>query len=77
MKKFSVALVVLIGLGAGCCCTGDKKEQTKALWNGEPTIDYETDRLTTGYIGLQNHDAKSTVKFRNLRITENVRVSRR
>jgi len=38
-------------------------------WNGEQTIDYETDRLTKGYIGLQNHDAKSVVKFRNIRIT--------
>jgi len=37
-------------------------------WNGEQTIDYETDRLTKGYIGLQNHDAKSVVKFRNIRI---------
>lgn len=39
-------------------------------WNGEPTVDYETDRLTKGYLGLQNHDSKSVVKFRNLRITE-------
>src|SRR5205823_334300 len=39
-------------------------------WNGEKTIDYETDRLTQGYLGLQNHDSKSTVKFRNIRITE-------
>jgi len=38
-------------------------------WNGEQTIDYETDRLTKGYIGLQNHDTKSVVKFRNIRIT--------
>jgi len=38
-------------------------------WNGEQTIDYETDRLTKGYIGLQNHDARSVVKFRNIRIT--------
>jgi len=39
-------------------------------WNGEKTIDYETDRLTQGYLGLQNHDSKSAVKFRNIRITE-------
>ena len=39
-------------------------------WNGERTIDYETDRLTKGYIGLQNHDAKTVVRFRNIRITE-------
>ncbi len=39
-------------------------------WNGESTVDYETDRLTKGYLGLQNHDSKSVVKFRSLRITE-------
>ena len=39
-------------------------------WNGEQTIDYATGRLTKGCIGLQNHDAKSVVKFRNIRITE-------
>ncbi|HXT39972.1 MAG TPA: DUF1080 domain-containing protein [Candidatus Angelobacter sp.] len=39
-------------------------------WNGEQTIDYETDRLTRGYIGLQNHDTTSVVKFRNIRIQE-------
>jgi len=30
----------------------------------------ETDRLTRGYIGLQNHDSKSVLKFRNILITE-------
>src|SRR5437870_3181521 len=102
MKKFSFAMALFIGLGAGCCCTSGNKQQAKSLfngrdlagwvvvyggewnhvrsvtkgrliqitWNGEPTIDYQTDRLTTGYIGLQNHDAKSVVKFRNIRITE-------
>ena len=39
-------------------------------WNDEKTIDYETGRLTKGFIGLQNHDSRSVVKFRNLRITE-------
>ena len=41
------------------------------IWvNGEPIIDYQTDRLTRGYIGLQNHDNHAVVKFRNIRITE-------
>ncbi len=47
-----------------------KGRRIQINWNGEQTIDYETDRLTTGYIGLQNHDAKSVVKFRNFRVTE-------
>ena len=46
-----------------------KGHRIQINWNGEQTIDYETDRLTKGYIGLQNHDAKSVVKFRNIRIT--------
>jgi hypothetical protein len=37
--------------------------------NGEPIVDYETDRLTRGYIGLQDHDTNAVVKFRNLRLT--------
>src|SRR5262245_56853901 len=36
--------------------------------NGEDIIDYETDRLTRGYLGLQNHDNHAVVKFRHLRI---------
>ena len=38
--------------------------------NGEKIIQYETERLTHGYLGLQNHDAHAVVKFRNVRITE-------
>jgi hypothetical protein len=38
--------------------------------NGEDIVDYQTDRLTRGYIGLQNHDAHAVIKFRNIRITE-------
>jgi len=38
--------------------------------NGEPIIDYQTDRLTRGYLGLQNHDGHAVVRFRNIRITE-------
>lgn len=37
--------------------------------NGEAIIDYQTDRLTRGYLGLQNHDTNAVVKFRNLRLT--------
>jgi hypothetical protein len=38
--------------------------------NGEDIVDYQTDRRTRGYLGLQNHDAHAVVKFRNLRIRE-------
>lgn len=38
--------------------------------NGEAIVDYETSRLTRGYLGLQNHDTNAVVKFRNIRITE-------
>lgn len=38
--------------------------------NGDDIIDYQTDRLTRGYIGLQNHDNHAVVKFRNIRLTE-------
>jgi hypothetical protein len=33
-------------------------------------VDVENERSSTGYIGLQNHDDRSVVKFRNIRITE-------
>ena len=38
--------------------------------NGENIVDYEGDRSTRGYIGLQNHDHRCHVKFRNIRLTE-------
>jgi hypothetical protein len=38
--------------------------------NGEDIIDYQTDRLTRGYLGLQNHDNRAVIKFRNIRVTE-------
>lgn len=39
--------------------------------NGEEIVDFtEATRSNRGYIGLQNHDARSVVKFRNIRITE-------
>jgi len=48
-------------------CDGPRVQVTM---NGEAIIDYQTDRLTRGYIGLQNHDTNAVVKFRNIRITE-------
>ncbi len=39
--------------------------------NGETIVHSDTDRLTRGYIGLQNHDAKAVVKFRHIRLTPN------
>ena len=38
--------------------------------NGERVIDTELDRSMRGYIGLQNHDEHSEVRFRNIRIEE-------
>jgi hypothetical protein len=41
------------------------------VWlNGEQIVDSQGDRATKGYIGLQNHDTRSVVKFRNIQITE-------
>lgn len=41
------------------------------ILNGELVVDYdEASRSTVGYLGLQNHDENSVVKFRNIRITE-------
>lgn len=39
--------------------------------NGEDIVDYrEANRAGRGYIGLQNHDARSVIKFRNVRLTK-------
>jgi len=47
------------------------KGQHIQVWvNGEKTVDIQGERATKGYIGLQNHDARSVVKFRNVRVTE-------
>jgi hypothetical protein len=41
------------------------------ILNGELVVDFDdATRSTGGYLGLQNHDDKSVVKFRNIRITE-------
>lgn len=38
--------------------------------NGEKVIDTEQTRSMKGYIGLQNHDNRSVVKFKNIRLEE-------
>jgi hypothetical protein len=38
--------------------------------NGEKVLEAELTRSMRGYIGLQNHDEKSEVRFRNLRLEE-------
>lgn len=41
------------------------------VWNGELVVGYaDANRSRRGYIGLQNHDERCLVKFRNLRVTE-------
>ena len=49
-------------------CQGTR---VQIVWNGEPVVDFaEANRSPRGYLGLQNHDASSVVRFRNLRLTE-------
>ena len=38
--------------------------------NGTEIVDHSDDRSARGFIGLQNHDAHSVIKFRNIRIRE-------
>lgn len=38
--------------------------------NGKTVVDTELDRSARGFIGLQNHDDHSVVKFRNIRLEE-------
>jgi hypothetical protein len=38
--------------------------------NGEKVLEAELTRSLKGYIGLQNHDDRSVVKFRNIRLEE-------
>ena len=47
-----------------------KGPHVTVILNGEKIIDYQTDRGTHGYIGLQNHDDHAVVKFRNIRLSE-------
>jgi hypothetical protein len=47
-------------------CQGNRIQVTM---NGEDIVDYkEADRLPRGFIGLQNHDHRTVVKFRNIQI---------
>jgi hypothetical protein len=47
-----------------------KGRRVQVTINGEQVVDYVTDRSVRGYIGLQNHDSRTVVKFRNIRLTE-------
>ena len=38
--------------------------------NGQTVTEFEGDRETEGYIGLQNHNSRSHVSFRNIRVVE-------
>jgi hypothetical protein len=38
--------------------------------NGEKILETEQKRASKGYVGLQNHDDKSVVQFKNIRIEE-------
>lgn len=40
------------------------------VMNGEKIVDLQGDRRLSGYIGLQNHDEHSVVKYRNIKIRE-------
>lgn len=40
------------------------------VMNGEKIVDLTGDRRLSGYIGLQNHDEHSVVKYRNIKIME-------
>lgn len=45
-------------------------EQVTIEGNGEKIIDQRLDHASRGYIGLQNHDEKAVVRFRNIRLEE-------
>ena len=47
-------------------CQGPR---VQIVMNGEKIVDYQSDRRQKGYIGLQNHDTNSVVRFRNIRLT--------
>ena len=41
----------------------------KVWLNGEQVVEHQGTRRASGYIGLQNHDNRTTVKFRNIQVT--------
>lgn len=47
-----------------------KDQAYSVILNGARVCDFTGDRGRQGYVGLQNHDPKSVVRFRNLRIKE-------
>jgi sugar phosphate isomerase/epimerase len=47
-----------------------KGPQITFWMNGEKVLETEQTRSMKGYIGLQNHDEKSVVKFKNIRLQE-------
>ncbi|HEY1169967.1 MAG TPA: DUF1080 domain-containing protein [Verrucomicrobiae bacterium] len=41
------------------------------VWhNGEQIVDHTPARSLKGYLGLQNHDDKAVIRFRNIRVTD-------
>jgi hypothetical protein len=47
-----------------------KGQSLRVHVNGEMVVDVVGDRRLRGYIGLQNHDAKSEVRFREIWLAE-------
>lgn len=47
-----------------------KGPSIKIEMNGERVMDTQLDRSLEGYIGLQNHDDRSEVRFKNIRLQE-------
>lgn len=46
-------------------------QRIQIILNGQEIVDFQdATRSDSGYLGLQNHDENSVVKFRNLRLTE-------
>jgi hypothetical protein len=45
-----------------------KGSRIQVEMNGATIIDAELDRSDRGYIGLQNHDENSVVRFKNIRV---------
>ncbi|MCX5771113.1 MAG: DUF1080 domain-containing protein [Candidatus Hydrogenedentes bacterium] len=47
-----------------------KGKQVAIEINGEKVVDAQLDRAAKGYVGLQNHDDHSEVRFKNIRIEQ-------
>jgi hypothetical protein len=46
------------------------KQNYTVMINHQKVVEFIGNRSLSGYVGLQNHDAKSKVSFRNIRIKE-------